>query len=206
LVLMLNMGICRLCRTAWRFGLSGVKAKRRRVSKSGAISLAAHSLDRDVLSRKHFVLQRVHAGCRLVYSAGERNRALQNGFQPLLALYPSRRILVLDYEMIIRDIQAQKLARRELMVEPVHRAILQVCQWVVPRSSRQFVLGQHGLLEPGFRLICGIVRGLTARPVAALHRLAPVAPARDSSAIDNLAFHMKPADQEIVAGVFQILK
>ena len=60
-----------------------------------------------------------------------------------LAILDARlRILVLDDEVRVRNVELQQLARRELMIEPVDRAVLQVGQRIVPRRARQLVLGR----------------------------------------------------------------
>ncbi len=107
-----------------------------------AIRLTADALDRDVLRGQHFVLQRVHAGRRFVDAADERDRALQDRLQPLLVLDARLRVFVFDDEVRVGDVELQQLARRELMIEPVDRAILQIRQRIVLRRAGQFVLAQ----------------------------------------------------------------
>src|SRR4051812_7719812 len=60
---------------------------RERDATLSRIGLAAAPLDRYILSLQHFVLKRVHASCRLVDFARERDRASQNGLELFLVLY-----------------------------------------------------------------------------------------------------------------------
>src|SRR6266571_8202503 len=92
--------------------------------KLRAIRLSSNSLHANILGREHVVLQCVHAACRLIHLASERDRAFQYRLEPLLILNPRRRILVLDYKMGVRHIQIEQLARSQLMVQPVNGAVL----------------------------------------------------------------------------------
>src|SRR5213593_3455598 len=47
---------------------------------------------------------------------------------------------------------------------------------------------------------------MAADPIAALDGLAAVAPGRNALGIDQLPLHVEAADQEVVPGVFQVLK
>ena len=80
----------------------------------------------------------------------------------------------------VGDVERQQLARRELMIQPVDGAVLQIRQRIVTRRAGQLVLGKHRLLLPGVDLIGGVRRRLAVDPIAALHGLAAVAPRRDA--------------------------
>ena len=115
---------------------------------SRSIGLTADALNGNALGRQHFVLQRVHGcGC-LVYPAHEGHRSPEDRFQPLAILTARGLILVLDDEGGIRHVESEKLARRQLMIEPVHGAILQVGERIVTRRAGQLVFGEHDLLLP----------------------------------------------------------
>src|SRR5579883_1773635 len=85
---------------------------------SAPIRLTADSLHRDVLRRKHFMLERIHARRGLVDAARERDGSFKNRLQPFLILDARTRILVLDNQVCLRGIERQQLAGRKLMVEP----------------------------------------------------------------------------------------
>src|SRR4051794_9101951 len=132
------------------------------------IGLAAAPLDRYVLSLQHFVLKRVHASCRLIDLARERDRAGQDRLELFLVLDARLRILVLDDQIGVRHVELQQLARGELMIQPVDSAVLQVAQRIVPGCAGQLVLAEHNLLLPCVELIGGLGRGLAVDPVAPL--------------------------------------
>ena len=50
---------------------------------------------------------------------------------------------MLDDEVRVGHVQLQQLARGELVIEPVDRAVLQVGERIVPRRARQLVLAEH---------------------------------------------------------------
>ena len=106
---------------------------------------------------QHLVLQRKHAGRRLVDLPHEGDRSLQDRLQPLAILNARRRVLVLDDQMRVGDVERQQLARGELMIEPVDRPVLQIGERIVPRRARQLVLAEHDLLLPRVQLIGRVV-------------------------------------------------
>ena len=73
---------------------------------------------------------------------------------------PRLRVLVLDDERGVGDVERQQLARGQLMIEPVDGPVLQIRQRIVARRARQLVLAEHGLLLPGVGLVGGIGDGL----------------------------------------------
>ena len=73
--------------------------------------------------------------------------------------------------MGVVDVETQQLSRRQLMIEPVDGAILQVGQRVVSRSAGQLVSTEDRLFFPGVELLRRILRWLAVCPVAALNRL-----------------------------------
>ena len=107
---------------------------------------------------------------------------------------------------VLRDVELQELARGELVIEPVDRAVLQVSERIVLRRAGQLVLAEHGLLLPGVDLIGRVRRRLAVLPVAALDGLAAVSPGRDALGIDHLTLDVEAADDEVVAGVLQVLE
>ena len=138
--------------------------------------LPADALHRDALRRHHLGLQRVHRRSRLVDGLGEGDRASQDRRQPVLVLNTGRRILVLDHQVGFPGIDVEQFAGGELMVQPIDRAVLQVGQRIMPRGAGQLMLADRGLLLPSVHLIGRSRRGDAARPVAARHGLAAVAP------------------------------
>src|SRR5215471_6619856 len=170
------------------------------------ISLPPAPLDRDALGFQHFVLERIHASCGLVDLACESNRAGQDRFELFLVLNARLRILVLDHQIGVGDVELQQLARRELMVEPVDSAVLQVAQRIVPCRAGQLVLTQDDLFFPRVKMIGSLGRRLAIDPVPALHGLAPVAPSRDAFRIHDLPLYVKATDQVVVAFVLQVLE
>ena len=115
------------------------------------------ALHRNILRRQYFVLQRVHTRSSLINPARESDRALQNRFELLFVLNARLRVFVLNNQEGLRRVEREQLARGQLMVEPINRAVLQVSQRVVFRRARQFVLAQHDLLLPRVELISRIV-------------------------------------------------
>ena len=72
--------------------------------------------------------------------------------------------LVLDDKMRVCDVERQKLARRELVVEPVHRPILKIGQRIVARDERRRDGRKHhdehdGDAEPGASIGAQVARG-----------------------------------------------
>ena len=63
---------------------------------------------------------------------------------------------------VLATSSVQQLARRELVIEPVDGAVLQVRERIVPRRARQLVLAEHDLLLPRVELI-GRVRATACR-------------------------------------------
>ena len=116
---------------------------------------------------------------------GEVDRTLQDRQQQLLLLHARRRVLVLDDQGHGGHVDVEALARRQLVVEPVHGAVLQVGQRVVPGRARELVLAQHGLLLPGVGQVGGVGGDVVAVPVTALHGLPAVAPRRDPASVDR---------------------
>src|SRR5512143_127906 len=73
-------------------------------------------------------------------------------------------------------------------------------------SARQFVLGYYGLLQPGLSLIGRLFRGTAVYPISAQNSLAAISPGGNPPGVNDLHFDMEAADQEVIAGVFQVLK
>src|SRR6478609_6006679 len=69
------------------------------------VGLAAAPLDRDTLTLQHFVLERVHASCRLVDLAREGDRPGQDGLELFLVLDARLRVLVLDHQVGVRHVE-----------------------------------------------------------------------------------------------------
>src|SRR2546421_12640334 len=92
------------------------------------------------------------------------------------------------------------------MVQPIYRSILQIGERIMARRAGQFMLAEDSLLLPGVLLLGRIGARPLPMPVPALHRLPTIAPRRDAARIDDLALDMEAADQEVVAGILQILK
>src|SRR5690348_15650325 len=171
-----------------------------------SVCLAPCPLHRNALRGEHLVLQRKHRGRRLIDMTDERNRSGEDGLQPRFVLNARRRILVLDDEVRVGDVEREQLPRGELVIEPVDGPILQIRERIVLRRPRQLVLGKDRLLLPRVQLIRRIRGRLVAGPIAALDRLAAVAPRADALGVDDLALHVEAADQEVVAGVLQVLE
>src|SRR5262249_17609225 len=130
----------------------------------------------------------------------------QNRRESCLVLDASLGVFVFHDEEGLLRLDAEQLTCGKLMIQPVHRAILQVRERIVARSARQLVLTEDRLLLPGILLFGVIDARALPVPVAALHRLATVAPRRDTPGIDDLAFDVKAGDEKVVAGVFEVLK
>ncbi len=150
--------------------------------------------------------ERVHAAGRFVDAADEGDRSLQDRLQRGLVLDAGLRVLVLDHEVGLGDVERQQLAGGQLVIQPVDAAVLQVGQRIVPRRPGQLVLGEHDLLLPGVEMIRGVGRRLAVDPVAALHRLAAAPPRRPALGVGDLALHVEAADQEVVALVLEVLE
>ena len=127
--------------------------------------LAADALDRDALRRQHLVLQRVHAARRprrcaartRASPAGSASAARDPGCaRPGYSCSTTR--------WVFGDVERQQLARGELVIEPVHRPVLQIRQRIVTRGAGQLVLAEHGLLLPRVDLIGGAWRRLAVAP------------------------------------------
>ena len=88
--------------------------------------LTADALRGNTLRGKNFVLQREHARRGFIDVTNKGDRAFENRFQARSILDTRLGILVLDDQMRVRDVQLQQLAFRQLMIQPVHRAVLQV--------------------------------------------------------------------------------
>ena len=73
-------------------------------------------------------------------------------------------------------------------------------------GARQLVLGEDDLLLPGVELIDRIGGGFPVGPVAALDGLSAAAPRGKALGVGDLPFHVEPANEEVVAGVLQVLK
>src|SRR5262249_20092047 len=99
-----------------------------------------------------------------------------------------------------------QLARGKLMVQPIHRSVLQVSQRVVAGGAGQLMLGYYRLFQPGVGVIGRIVRRLAVDPVASLDGLASISPGRNSLGVYHLPLDVESADDEVVPGVFQVLK
>ena len=84
-------------------------------------------------------------------------------------------------------VEVEQLARRELVIEPIDGAVLQVGERIVAGGAGKLVLAQHRLLLPRVGQIGRVRRHLAVDPVAALHRLAAVPPAGDALGVDHLA-------------------
>ena len=65
---------------------------------------------------------------------------MKDGRELFAILNARLRVLVLDHERRLRDVELQQFARGELMVEPVDRPILQVRQRIVTSRAGQLVL------------------------------------------------------------------
>ena len=111
-----------------------------------------------------------------------------------------------DDQVRVGHVQLQQLPRSELVVEPVDRAVLQVRERIVSGRARQLVLAEYRLFLPGVELIDRVLGRLSADPVTALDGLAAVAPRRHAFRVDDLPLHVEPADQEVVAGVLEVLE
>src|SRR4029453_11869435 len=99
-------------------------ASRRRLMgslRSAPGGVASGALHGDALRGEDVVLEREHAGRGLVDLARERDRAGEDRRELLLVLDAGLRVLVLDHEVRVRDVERQQLAGRGLVVEPVHR-------------------------------------------------------------------------------------
>jgi hypothetical protein len=120
-------------------------------------------LDRYALRGKHLVLQRGHACGGAIDVADERDRRLQDRLQPLAILDARVRVFVLDDERCVCDLEREQLARRELIIEPVDDAVLQVGERIVPGRARELVLGEDRLFLPRMDLIASIASPLSGR-------------------------------------------
>src|SRR5262245_63054138 len=89
-----------------------------------SVGFAPDALHRDVLRLEHLVLQRIHARCGLVDVPDERDRPLQDRLDALPVLDARLRVFVLDDEVRVGDVEFQQIPGRELVVEPVDRAVL----------------------------------------------------------------------------------
>src|SRR6185312_3491175 len=92
------------------------------------------------------------------------------------------------------------------MVKPIDRAILQISQWVVARGAREFVFSDDSLFFPGLGLVGWPCRRPAVDPITPPHRLPPISPAGNSTRVDDLSFDVETADEELVAGIAEILK
>ncbi len=104
------------------------------------------------------------------------------GAQEILVLDPRRRVLVLDDQRGLREVDVEQLPGGELVVEPVHRAVLQVGERIVAGRARQLVLAQHGLLLPGVAEVGRVRRDLAVDVIAPQNGLAAVPPTGDAFA------------------------
>ena len=77
----------------------------------------------------------------------------ENRLEPRAILDTRLRVFVLDDQMRVGDVEREQFARRELVVEPVDGAVLQVRERIVPRRARQLVLAENDLLLPRVHLI-----------------------------------------------------
>ena len=73
-----------------------------------------------VLVTEHFVLQGVHGRRRLIDRARESERPGQDRREPILVLDASLGVFVLDHEEGLLRLDLEQLARRQLVVQPVH--------------------------------------------------------------------------------------
>src|SRR5688572_24726412 len=119
------------------------------IRRSTPIRLAADALDGNALCWEHLVLQRVHRRRRLVDVSREGDRAGEDRLQERTLLDAGRTVLVLDDQRRRGRVEVEQLAGRQLVVEPVDAAVLQVGQRVVPGRAGKLVLTQHDLLLPG---------------------------------------------------------
>ena len=67
---------------------------------------------------------RIHARRGFVDATNEGDRALEDWLQPFAILDARRGVLVLDDEMGVGDVERQQPACGELVIEPVHGAVL----------------------------------------------------------------------------------
>ncbi len=105
------------------------------------------------------MLEGVHARRGFVDLPREGDGALEDRGEALAVLDPGLRVLVLDDERRLVDVERKEFASGELVVEPVDRAILEVCERIVPRRSGQLVLAQNDLLLPGVQLVRRVREG-----------------------------------------------
>ena len=83
-----------------------------------------------------FVLQREHARRGFIDVPDEGDRRLQDRLEPGTVLEPGLRVLVLDDEVRVRDVEREQFPRGQLMIEPVDAAVLQIRQRIVARRAR----------------------------------------------------------------------
>src|SRR5258708_26490798 len=110
-----------------------------------SVGLPATTLNRDALAGQNLVLQGVQASRRLVDLPRERDGSGQDREQPLLVLDAGLRVLVLHHQVRPGDIQREQLAGGELVVQPVHGAVLEVSQRVVAPGAGEVVLAEYRL-------------------------------------------------------------
>ena len=176
-------------------------------SALGRVGLATAALDRDPLRLQHFVCSaymQAAASSILRVNASEPCRI---GLEPLFVLDARARVLVLDDEVRLGRIERQQLASRELVIEPVDRAVLQVGERIVLGGAGQLVLAEHGLLLPGVDLI-GRVFGKACRSSSRRAPWSVRRSPRPTTPLVSMTWPLtwKPRDQEAVARVFQVLE
>src|SRR5215831_11305335 len=175
-------------------------------NRSRTIGLPADTLNGNTLRCEHLVLQRVHACGGFIDPACECDGSLQDRLQAFAILNASRRILMFDDQVCVRNIQRQEFAGCKLVIKPIDRPILQISQRIVACRTGQFVFAKHDLFLPGMELVLWPFRRFVADPVAAFQRLSAVSPGCDSLGIDDLTLNVESANEKTIALVFQVLK
>ena len=99
------------------------------------MGLTADTLRGNPLRSQHLMLEGIHRRRRLVDRAREGERCGEDRRQARLVLCARRRILVLDDQESLLRIDAQQLAGRQLVVEPVDGSILQIGQRIMARDD-----------------------------------------------------------------------
>src|SRR5262245_41760831 len=172
-------------------------------SPSASKRLSSYSLHRNSLRRKDLVLQREQACGSFIDVPDERQRSAQDRRQPIAILDARFRVLVLDDEVGIGDIEREEFSRCKLVVEPIDGSILEIRERIVSSRPRQLVFADRRLFLPRVELFSRLLGSDAAGPVVALDGLAGIAPRRDAARVDDLSLHMKSADQEAVTSVLE---
>ena len=113
------------------------------------------------------MLEREHRRRGSVDVAAEVDRPLEDRGEEIFVLDPRRRVLVLDDQRCVREVQVEQLTGGELVIEPVDAAILQIGEWIMARRARQLVFAQNRLLLPCIAEVSRVRRDLAVAMVAA---------------------------------------